>query len=164
MLKSISCLYMKPSTSPIGKTIFSFTSLPAPSVHLTWAFLYSLSLHFTNQIPLWTLSANHVCAVSCHFRHLYDPPPHYPPPAVHLVVLLTRINSPADRTPGSSSFITTTIGLTKLTPSQGSLFYTQLDQLPKYNFITMESNRQKRSHSLWLKCFFFFFFLTFKTP
>ena len=53
----------------IWKTIFLFTSLPAPSIHLKWAFLHVPSLHLTNQILPRTLSANHVSAVSCHLRH-----------------------------------------------------------------------------------------------
>ena len=40
-------------------SIFSHSSLAAPSIHLTRAPLHVLSLHLTNQILPWTLSGNH---------------------------------------------------------------------------------------------------------
>ena len=96
---------MKFSVTSITHTIFSFTSLPAPSVHLIWAF-HVLPLHLTHQI-LPTLSTNHVSAVkfkitllsavSCHVTHLYNSPPPHSPSAFHIQwqVLLSKIDPPS---------------------------------------------------------------------
>lgn len=112
----------------------------------------SFPLHLTNQSLPRTLSANHVpavkpttallsVAVSCHFRHSSDPPPPHPPPALHLVD--ARINSPVARSPGSlflHHLHHHHLHHKCLDSIRGGVSYSKIHHLPKYFFITMETN------------------------
>lgn len=62
---------MRLSRSSTRKAIFTITFLPAPSIHMTWAFLHVLSLHLNKQIlPANTISQSCLCCQTWHHSPL----------------------------------------------------------------------------------------------
>ena len=77
-------------------------TLPGRKIRLSPCFLHSPDMGVSSRAAVKLRTAL-LSAISCHFRHLYDPPPPRPPPALHPVAGFYSPGStpPIVRSPGS---------------------------------------------------------------